>query len=205
MPFFQQAHPELSLFHLLSALEEPQHQAPKQCVRRQAPQQTFAPKFDITESAEAYELFGEVAGLEQQDLEIEFEDAQTLIIKGKVARGTKTATPAAPVEQEKEQEHEKESHNATVEDEYDEADAPLATPSSEGTVAEEKQSPAEERPAEKKFKYWVAERKVGAFARSFTFAQRIEHDSVQASLRNGVVHIVVPKSGKGKKVVVSVQ
>ena len=96
------------------------------------------------------------------------------------------------------------SHNPTVEDEYDEADTPLATPATTATVtAEEKQ----EQPAESqapKPKYWIAERRVGSFSRSFSFSQRIEHEAVQASLKNGILKVVVPKSQKTGKIAVNV-
>jgi HSP20 family protein len=37
---------------------------------------TFNPKFDVKEVADAYELHGELPGIEQKDVEIEFTDAQ---------------------------------------------------------------------------------------------------------------------------------
>jgi len=208
MPFFPQAYlsPEPTLFQILSALDQPQG---KSCVRRHTPQ-TFTPRFDITEVAEAYELYGEVPGLEQDGLTIEFSDAQTLVIKGKTQRGTHTptSTPAAETSQPESSETASEkSHTATVEDEYDEADTPLATPATTSTATAANDAPAEttEAPtATPKPKYWVAERRVGEFARSFTFEQRIEQDFVHASLKNGILHVVVPKSQKSKKVVVSV-
>jgi HSP20 family molecular chaperone IbpA len=202
MPFFPQSYlsPEAGLFQILSELDQPQQKA---CVRRHAPR-TYTPKFDVTEVAEAYELFGEVPGLEQQDLSIEFTDAQTLVVKGKTERGV-SATPAAAesTQTESTETSSEKSHNPTVEDEYDEADTPLATPASTATATE---TPAAEQkqPEAPKPKYWVAERRVGSFERSFSFSQRIEQDSVQASLKNGVLHVVVPKSQKPRKVAVSV-
>lgn len=203
MPFFPQAYlsPEAGLFQILSELDQPQQ---KTCVRRQTPR-TFTPKFDVTETTQAYELFGEVAGLEQKDLSIEFADAQTLIVKGKTERGTSTTTQAPEATQPESTDASSEkSRSATVEDaEYDEADTPLATPASTVTTAE---TPSEEQKQDKtpKPKYWVAERRVGTFERSFSFLQRIDQDAVQASLHNGVLHVVVPKSQKSKKVAVSV-
>jgi HSP20 family protein len=37
---------------------------------------TFSPKFDVKEVTDAYELHGELPGIEQKDVEIEFTDAQ---------------------------------------------------------------------------------------------------------------------------------
>ncbi|KAH8588882.1 HSP20-like chaperone [Bisporella sp. PMI_857] len=207
MPFFPQSHfsPEASLFQLLSELDQPQH---KTCVvRRHRPEETFTPRFDVTEVANAYELYGEVAGLEPENLSIEFSDAQTLVIKGKTARGTTVATSATE-SQTTETASEKPdsgSHNATVEDEYDAADTPLTTPETAATAAESKATEKQEQqPQTAKPKYWVAERRVGSFARNFSFSQRIEQDEVVASLKSGVLHVVVPKSQKSKKVAVNV-
>ena len=46
---------------------------------------------------------------------------------------------------------------------------------------------------QKKTKYWVSERSVGEFHRSFSFPGRVDQDGVKASLKNGVLSIVVPK------------
>jgi HSP20 family protein len=215
MPFFPQAYlsPEASFLQLLSELDQPQQQksacAPRHHKRSY---QTFTPKFDVTEVEHAYELYGELPGLSQNDLSIEFTDAQTLVIKGKTERvlsGAPAATTPAEPEATKDAETSSEkSHNATVEDEYDEADTPLATPVSIATataaeaVAEPQQQQTEA--PKPKTKFWVAERRVGDFARSFSFSQRIEQDGVEASLKNGILHVVVPKSQKSRKVAVNV-
>lgn len=204
MPFFTPAYlsPEASFFQLLSELDQPQQ---KQCAPRhhQRPQ-TFTPRFDVTEVDNAYELYGELPGLEQSDVTIEFSDAQTLVIKGKTERpSNKVEAPQAEATNDAETSSEK-SHNPTVEDEYDEADTPLATPATTATVtAEEKQEQPTEAQAPKP-KYWVAERRVGSFARSFSFSQRIEHEAVEASLKNGILRVVVPKSQKTGKIAVNV-
>jgi HSP20 family protein len=85
MPFFRPAYltPEASFFQLLSELDQPQQ---KQCAPRHHRPQTFTPRFDVTEVENAYELYGELPGLEQSDVTIEFSDAQTLVIKGKTER-----------------------------------------------------------------------------------------------------------------------
>lgn len=226
MPFFPQhaLFPEASLYQIFTSLDPESHaqsqakQASQACQprRRAQPTPSFTPAFDVAETDAAYELYGELPGLEQKDVEIEFTDAQTIIIKGKTQRSvSQIAQPAQAqgTKEVKEKDIETESvksHTATVEDEYDEADTPLPTPSTtpSTTVAAEKTlAPAVEKPAEKqapKPKFWVAERKVGEFARSFSFAQRIEHESVQAGLKNGILRVVVPKSQKTGKVVVDV-
>lgn len=207
MPFFQPAYltPEASFLHLLAELDQPQR---KTCAPRAARHQTYAPRFDVTEVADAYELYGELPGLAQQDLSIEFADAQTLVVKGKTERGLNTRTiphPESAKEAEADTVSEK-AHNPTVEDEYDEADTPLATPATTATaVADETEKQPQQAEAPKpKTKLWIAERRVGEFARSFSFEQRIEHDGVTANLKNGVLYVRVPKSQKPKTVSVSV-
>ncbi|KUJ07818.1 HSP20-like chaperone, partial [Mollisia scopiformis] len=161
---------------LLSELDQPAH---KGACRPHRPAETFTPRFDVTETAESYELYGELPGLNREDLSIEFSDAQSLVIKGKAQRtfNSETAQPEQSTTSEKGKERESDassekSHTATT-------SAPQP-------------------------KFWVAERKVGEFARSFSFSQRIEQDFVSADLKNGILHVVVPKSQKPKKVNVTV-
>ena len=204
MPFFRPAYlaPEASFFQLLSELDQPQQ---KQCAPRQQRPRTFTPRFDVTEIDNAYELYGELPGIEQKDITIEFSDAQTLVIKGKTERQSdKVEASQAEATPTVEDNTSEKSHNPTVEDEYDEADTPLATPATTATVtAEEKQGQPAETQAPKP-KYWIAERRVGSFSRSFSFSQRIEHEAVQASLKNGILKVVVPKSQKTGKIAVNV-
>ncbi|KAH6662546.1 putative 30 kDa heat shock protein [Halenospora varia] len=217
MPFF--AHPQLfpaetDFLQFLSQLDDstskPQHcQQQKQCVRRVPTErkETFTPRFDVTEVEGAYELFGELPGIEQKDVGIEFVDAQTLVIRGTTTRDVVTESKGKEPELETEKATSdtasEKSHTATVEDDYDEADAPLATPASTTTVAETEkpaQAPEQQTP---KPKYWVSERRVGEFARSFSFSKRVDHDAVSATLKNGILHVVVPKNQKTGRVVVN--
>ena len=59
----------------------------------------FTPKFDLKETAQAYELYVELPGIEQKDVEIEFTDQQTLSIKGRTEHSfTNGTSPAGFVE-----------------------------------------------------------------------------------------------------------
>merc|ERR1712137_1503258 len=49
---------------------------------------------------------------------------------------------------------------------------------------------------EEQVKYWVSERTVGSFQRSFSFPGEINQDGVKATLDNGILKIVVPKKEK---------
>ncbi|RDL35758.1 uncharacterized protein BP5553_06370 [Venustampulla echinocandica] len=216
MPFFPQVYlsPEANFLQILSELDQPREKQAKSCVARQQQpakrQPTFIPRFDVTETEQAYELYGEVPGLEQKDLSIEFSDAQTLLVQGKTERTSSTTQTEKTNDAEmKDAETSSDassvkSHNPTVEDDYDEADAPITrtTPATETTTPTEQ--PQQKQTETPKPKFWVSERKVGSFARSFSFTQRLEHDKVDASLKNGVLHVVVPKSVKRSRVSINV-
>ncbi|PBP19814.1 hypothetical protein BUE80_DR009321 [Diplocarpon rosae] len=220
MPLCPQAYlpTEAALLQLLLELDAPRAKQPHPaCVRRVQHPYAFRPCFDVAETSEAYELSGELPGLQQHDLDIQFSDAQTLVVRGRTERqGGKASTVPASHPQSEEAAQADEisslrSHTATVEDDYDEADAPLAnpTPASSSTVAptvaeKAKGADALQVEEEPRAKFWIAERRFGEFARSFTFEQRIEQDLVTASLQNGVLAIAVPKSRKSKNVAVRV-
>ncbi|KAI5815657.1 HSP20-like chaperone [Pyronema omphalodes] len=64
----------------------------------------------------------------------------------------------------------------------------------------EKQVEKQEKPRGPK--YWVSERSVGEFSRSFSFPGHVDIDQVKASLEHGILKIVVPKMEKktGRKI-----
>ncbi|KUL84233.1 hypothetical protein ZTR_06920 [Talaromyces verruculosus] len=139
---------------------------------------SFAPRFDVRESKDAYHLDGELPGIAQKDIEIEFSDPQTLNIKGRAVReyhsnaDSETETGNSP-------------KPASVEDENSDAGKAVQKTSDKKEVSKQ---------AQNNFKYWVSERSVGEFHRSFNFPSRINQDGVKASLKNGVLSVVVPKA-----------
>jgi HSP20 family molecular chaperone IbpA len=154
---------------------------------------TFTPKFDVKENKDAYELHGELAGIEQKDVEIEFTDAHTLTIKGRTERSYTSGTPpagfieGAPAKGSIEGTNGNKAHKATVEDE-----------GAEGTSTEVTKKGESAQPKEPESKFWVSERSVGEFARSFTFPSRVDQDNVTATMKNGLLSIVVPKHKKSE-------
>lgn len=115
---------------------------------------SFAPKFDVRETKEGYHLDGELPGIAQKDVDIEFTDPHTLVLKGKTER--------------------------------------------EYTSPKAGEEDADHR-------YWVSERSIGEFNRTFTFPTRVDQEHVKASLKNGVLSIEVPKAAAvtTKKITVS--
>lgn len=155
----------------------------------------FQPKFDVREHKEAYELQGELPGLNQKDVHIEFADPHTLVIKGRVerdyssegsheARGriTGDVTDAGK------------SHKVTIKDEAAEDAKPNGQAVEKSATG---QVYSQHHPM-----YWVSERSVGDFHRAFGFPSRVDHDNVKARLQNGILSVVVPKapSYKAKRI-----
>jgi len=157
---------------------------------------TFNPKFDVKELENSYELHGELPGIEQENVEIEFTDLQTITVKGRTEHNYSSGTPPAAIESSKATSAITESgetnghtpHKATVEDEGAEtAGTPVDTPNTEA---------AEAQPKAPEAKYWVSERSVGEFSRSFSFPVRVDQDNVRASMKNGILSVIVPKAKK---------
>lgn len=176
---------------------------------------TFQPKFDVRETETGYELHGELAGISRDNVHLEFTDPQTMLIRGRVERSYTSGTPpaglveggsapagaitesgeATATEQQQEQERPASaqgSHNAKVQDEA-EATAEenggevAAAPVPEGENNNTKGDTA---------KYWVSERSIGEFSRTFTFPSRIEQDGIKANLKDGILTVVIPKAKK---------
>jgi HSP20 family molecular chaperone IbpA len=153
---------------------------------------SFVPKFDVKEVKDAYHLAGELPGINQKDVNIEFTDSHTLVIKGRAQREYSASSDGdsenqAQVEPADETSSTK-SLRATVEDE----DAP-ASPQ-EVSKSTPTEVTKETTPKTKGYKYWISERSVGEFHRTFSFPTRVDQDAVKASLKDGILSIVVPKA-----------
>lgn len=165
--------------------------------RQPSPVCYFSPKFDLREVNEAYYLDGELPGVDQSHVDIEFSDSQTLVIKGRVERNYNNTNEESQQDEEQSSEtFSNKSYQPTVEDE-DEAkySSPVATPAySEKPVAEKTQKPA--------YKYQHSERAIGEFHRVFNLPTRVDQDAVRATLRNGILSLVLPKepAPKTKKI-----
>jgi HSP20 family molecular chaperone IbpA len=138
---------------------------------------SFAPRFDVREVKDAYHLDGELAGVNQKDIEIEFSDPQTLVIKGHVKR------TYAEESEGNNQTPSKNDHQPTVEEE--------GTDTTVSKTDGNKQVFKSKTPGHK---YWVSERAVGEFHRTFTFPERVNQDAVHASLKDGILSVTVPKA-----------
>ncbi|KAL4953530.1 30 kDa heat shock protein [Aspergillus filifer] len=141
---------------------------------------SFTPRFDVRETSDAYHLDGELPGIPQDKIDIEFTNPQTLVIKGRSEReihssnvNEDTATNTEQAQSETEKVAEGESTE-------------VATPNKNNKPVKPTKQP--------KPRYWVSERSVGEFQRTFEFPSRVAQDDVKASLKDGVLSLVVPKA-----------
>ncbi|KAM0264901.1 hypothetical protein ACHAQJ_000417 [Trichoderma viride] len=163
----------------------------------------WQPKFDVRETDSAYELHGELPGMSKENVNIEFTDSQNMLIRGKVERTYTSGTPPAGAlegtttsgaitEGNGNEEQSKSSfHKPTVEDATEDG-APAPAKGAEGEVTKTTQA---KKPADSA-KYWLTERSVGEFSRTFSFPSRVNQDNVTASFKDGILNITVPKAAK---------
>ncbi|KAI9720913.1 MAG: hypothetical protein M1828_005483 [Chrysothrix sp. TS-e1954] len=182
-----------------------------------AQQQRYQPRFDIKEAENAYELRGELPGVEPADVEVAFTDEQTLVIKGRIERESSSGAQPQAVTATSEQsaaentEAFRDTDDAasdfssssyqkpTVEDE-DAATTTQGQPTPAESTAEGESSKAPVARHEAKglakpeSQYWISERSTGEFQRTFNFPARVNQDGVTASLRNGILNLTIPKA-----------
>lgn len=175
-PRFPSDHGLDSLFGLLDADVTPQ--------RASHSVRSFSPKFDVKENASSYELHGELPGIEQKDIDIEFVDNNTLVIKGRTEREYKSSN-------DENDKGGKAAHQTTLEDEK-----PDEKPSTAVAKSERNEGSVEKHMEQPGHRYWVIERSVGEFQRTFSFPGKVDRDAVKASLKNGILSVVVPKLKK---------
>ncbi|KAI6247079.1 heat shock protein [Erysiphe necator] len=133
---------------------------------------TFTPKFDIKELRDSYQLHGELPGIDQKDVEIEFTDASTLTIKGR-------------------------SERSYTNESADEKSGGKAEGNADGKDKKDKK--------ETENTFWVMERSVGEFSRSFGFPVPVDQDAVKASMKNGILSVIVPKAKKQENKKITIQ
>jgi len=159
-------------------------------------QRSFQPKFDVGETKKGYTLHGELPGIEQKNINIEWTDGNTLTISGR----TESSYESCPSEEqgrvtEAGEDHKDKVHQPTVEDE--------GATSTEVTTTNNNKEVEQASPNQPKL--WISERSVGEFHRSFSFPSRVDQDGVKASLKNGILEIVVPKAAKPANKKISIE
>jgi len=158
--------------------------------KRLTAMRTFNPKFDVRETNEAYELHGELPGVDRDQISIQFTEPQTLVISGHVERSYTSGNPPAGLLENDG------GHRATVEDapaDEDESAGKHVAKSDANKQANKADDKGQQQPTDK---FWLSERSVGSFTRTFGFPTRVDQDAVKAGLENGVLTITVPKAKK---------
>lgn len=153
--------------------------------RRVQAVRTFNPKFDVRETETTYELHGELAGIDRENVNIEFTEPQTLIIRGKVERSYTLGTPG---QNGASASH---PHKVTVEEATEDGKEKHST-----EVAKTGDKHLTKTKAPAAVKYWVSERSIGEFSRTFSFPSQVDQENVSANLNNGILSVVVPKAKK---------
>lgn len=168
----------------------------------------FSPKFDLKETEHTYELHGELPGIDKENVTIEFTDPQTIVVRGKVERVYSSGSPSAsgadhsgeenvPISGSNDKEAAAKAHKATVEDDTAEAGEGTTTTVAKSNATSSSTDVAKhDGQSTSRQKYWVSERSVGQFSRTFHFPTRVEHDTVSAALSNGILTVTVPKAKK---------
>ncbi|KAL1972416.1 hypothetical protein VTN31DRAFT_6830 [Thermomyces dupontii] len=142
---------------------------------------SFMPRFDVRETKDSYLLDGELPGVPQENIEIEFTDPHTLVIKGRIDE-SKEVTP------------ESNYYPQTVEDKSaSDKSSKTKDSSSSSTALQKSQAQAPVKSQEPEYKVWYSERRSGSFSRTFSFPVRVSQDEVRARLKDGILSIVVPK------------
>lgn len=204
-PFLKRSQADFGFNPLLEILTAVEKEATQQQTKRR--KTVINPNFDIRETEHAFLLEGELPGVSNKDaIEIQFSDAQTLVIKGEIKRKVlSTERPETSEESTANATSETESVRSlkpTVEETVDDsmsdnaeaaADTPSTVTLNHEAQAEKSKEVAKPVETTKKSKFWLSERSVGVFERKFEFQELIDQEGVTASLEYGVLEVVVPK------------
>jgi len=164
----------------------------------------WQPKFDVRETSDNYELHGELPGMSKENVHIEFTDPQSLVVRGRAERSYSSGTPPAGLLDQPNNKgaiteggEASSSHKATVED-ADEGKDQSAGASSDANKqqVEKAVKKQQQQQHDHGVKYWLSERSVGEFSRTFNFPSPVDQDAVSASFKDGILNILVPKAKK---------
>ena len=138
------------------------------------------PVFDIKEVDDAYELYGELPGITKENVSVEVVGPRTLLISGRFERTYETGKPPSEI-----------LRDSRLVNEPHKEDGAAST---DKTIAS-----SEKKDDTDTSRYWIAERKIGQFSRSFNFNQDIREEGSSATLKDGILNLRVLKAGNMKK------
>jgi len=163
---------------------------------------SFTPSFDVKETKDSYVLDGELPGITDKSLlDLSFVDDNTLIIKGRIERNSESGNKDDSEGAESDASAKAKYQAPSAEEEGTQSSTKQAE-GTEGsqTVAKSTPTEVEKQQPQDQNRYWVRERYVGQFQRSFSFPQNIDHEAVKASLKDGILSVVIPKKTKSEAV-----
>jgi HSP20 family molecular chaperone IbpA len=139
---------------------------------------------NVSETANEYKIEIDVPGYQKPEISIEFgPDGRSLTVSGKTEKSYEEGPSRGK--------------GVTVEEVPEEGESPDKQSSKQTqstAVAETNKEKTVGAPAGPK--YWISERSVGSFTRTFNFGSPLDHDKASAQLENGVLTVVVPKTTK---------
>lgn len=143
---------------------------------------------NVTETDKEFRLELEVPGYQKSEITLEYgQDGRVLIVSGKTEKSYEEGPAPESVDAPK---------PVTVENVQEESKA------EDGPKGDEKSSAVVETSKEQSVgtpaapKYWISERTVGSFRRSFSLPPGLDLDKASASLEHGVLTVVIPKATK---------
>ncbi|RCH86887.1 hypothetical protein CU098_009630 [Rhizopus stolonifer] len=136
------------------------------------------PVTDIVEEKDHYEVNAEVPGSDKNNIKIEVPDTNTLVLSG---------TKKHERHEELKQEVNKQKEKADIEGQ-------ALQKKEEGHVTEYAAP-----------NWWVNERVVGSFYRTYTFPNPIDPDSIKAHFENGILKIMIPKVSKPQSKLINIE
>lgn len=178
-------HPASDLFRLLD-------EASSLSTAPSSNRRTFSPNFDVHETDKAYILEGELPGLEdKRAIHLEFTDPQTLLVRGRIERSHQIGQPPRVTEAE---------DSETSKGKNQEEKAKSHEENGQENGGKQESGHKNQQP-----RYWVSERSVGEFQRSFSFPTPVDVDNVKAGLEHGILKVTVPKveQKKGRRILIS--
>ena len=179
-PFFPVLRPEQSLFDSLD--DHPFVNLQSSFFR----DSRFYNRANVSETDKEYTIEVDVPGYQKSEINLEYgHDGKTLIVSGKTEKSYEEGS--APGET---------SRSVTVEEVPEEGEKPSQPASTSSAVAETSKDKSVGAPAAPK--YWVSERSVGSFTRSFSLPLGLDLGKARATLEHGVLTVVIPKAAKQK-------
>ncbi|KAK4160908.1 HSP20-like chaperone [Cladorrhinum sp. PSN259] len=171
------------------------------------------PRFDIRETRDNYELYGELAGVNRNDVHVELTQENVLQIRGHVERPydkppAKPTTAAEPSKEEDAEQNKKCGECVCPEGQSCDDCVKAKCECHEGKKCDLCGMDKCERhlkggDPDATVRYLQRERFVGDFAREFAFPGPLQEFDIYASLEKGILKVVVPKqkpSTKSRKI-----